>query len=189
MASIAPTRWRPFTRSFLCAFCLLFFQVPAGSPAGDATPLPQFFEGFSAKTVDGRTVRLSEYRGKVVILNFWATWCFPCLYEMPLLQRIHTRFEDRGLTVVAVAVFDELESVRSYQTKYGYTFPILFHDSNAGKNTLGLLGVPQTYILGRDGALVSFEDPKSNKVSYVINDPTVWEGVEIVEFLQRLIEN
>ena len=179
-------RQAQFIRSLLCAICLTFSTLAGGSDSGGASALPQFYEGFTAKTLDGKTVSLSEYRGKVVVLNFWASWCFPCLYEMPLLQRIHTKFEDRGLTVVAVAVFDRLESVRSYQAKYGYTFPILFDDSDAGKDTLGLLGVPQTYILDREGTLVSFEDPETNRVSHVINDPTVWEGPAIVEFLEVL---
>ena len=176
--------------TILCAALMMIaaWAWAVSDSEGAAAPT-KLGEGFTAMTLDGREVSLAEYQGKVVVLNFWATWCFPCLYEMPLLQRIHTRFEERGLTVVAVAVFDELESVREYQAKYGYTFPILFDGSGAAKETFDMLGVPQTYIFGRDGALVSFEDPVTHEVSRVINDPTVWERPAIAEFLELLVAN
>ena len=71
---------------------------------------------FESQLLEGdTTVRLSDFAGDVVLLNFWASWCFPCRYEMPHFQKIHGTFKDRGLTVVAVAVHDKLEDARAFQ--------------------------------------------------------------------------
>ena len=140
-------------------------------------------------TLTGEAVRLSDYAGKVIVLNFWASWCFPCRYEMPYLQKIHDRFEDRGLVVVAVAVDDELEPARAFQAKYGFTFPMLFDADGVSKRALSVAGVPETYIIDRSGNLVPVRDPATGVLSPVINNPTVWEGEAIIELLSDLVSD
>lgn len=138
-------------------------------------------------TLDGKSAPLSEFKARVTVVNFWASWCFPCRYEMPLLQKIHDRFKSQGLSVVAIAIDDELPNARAYQSKGQFTFPMLFDGRGVTKRVFGVESVPETYIVGTDGALVPFRDPATGKVSTLINNPMVWEGQEIIELLTDLV--
>ena len=163
----------------------------SGAAAGDEeTPAgPAALAGgdFSLHTLDGAEVRFSAYRGRVRVVNLWASWCYPCRFEMPLLQRVHDRFADRGLTVLAIAVDDEIENVRRYQAKYAFTFPILFDATGAAKRAFQSDSVPQTFVLDRGERLVAFEHPTTREISTRIEDPLVWQGPEIMELLEELV--
>jgi peroxiredoxin len=108
---------------------------------------------FSRPDLDNQVVRLSDYRGKVVLLNFWATWCSPCLGEIPRFaewQRIYGR---RGLQVVGVSMDDEEEPVRAAYRKYGLTYPVVMGDAKLGQLYGGILGLPVTLLIGADGEI------------------------------------
>ena len=123
------------------------FPVTVGSKAPD----------FRANTIDGAPVArtLADYKGEIVLLNVWATWCLPCRTEMPSIQALHDRFAARGLKVVAVSIdkpgFDD--EIRTFRDQFGLTFEIL-HDA-AGKiqRDYHTTGVPETFIIGRDGMI------------------------------------
>ena len=122
------------------------FPVEVGSRA------PQF------KAVDlasGDTVGLAGYRGQVVLLNVWATWCEPCRVEMPSLERLHRELGPQGLKIVSVSI-DEAgpEVVREFQREYGLTFRILQDRSRAIERIYQTTGVPETFVLNRDGRIV-----------------------------------
>ena len=123
------------------------FPVTAGSKAPD----------FRASTVDGIPVTktLADYKGQVVLLNIWATYCIPCRTEMPSIQALHDRFGARGLKVVAVSVdapgFEE--AIRRFRDQYGLTFEILYDASGAIKTGYQTTGVPETFVIGRDGVI------------------------------------
>lgn len=144
-------------------------------------------EPVQVQHLDGGSIDLSELKGKVTVVNFWASWCFPCRYEMPLLQNVHNRFKDEGLTVIAIGVDDEFEAIKAFQDQYKFIFPVVFDGPGAVKKVFGVDAVPETYIVGHDGALIPFKDPKTLKESTLINDPTVWEGPEIIEFLEAVV--
>jgi peroxiredoxin len=113
---------------------------------------------FSLTDLDGKERWLSEWNGKTVVLNFWATWCTPCKEEIPLLMAAHARYEDRGVRVVGVAI-DTTDAVRAYAKQLKITYPLLVGDE-AGLalmarygNSMGAL--PYTVILGPDGAILA----------------------------------
>lgn len=141
------------------------------------------------QTLHGEEARLTDYAGQVIVLNFWASWCFPCRYEMPHLQKIHNRFEDQGLVVIAVAVDDELPPARAFQAEHGFTFPMLFDADGTAKKAMGVGGVPETYIIDRLGNLIPVRDPATGVSSIVINNPMVWESDSIIELLTELVAN
>jgi cytochrome c biogenesis protein CcmG, thiol:disulfide interchange protein DsbE len=130
-------------------------------PAYDATPL----------TGPAADRSLAALRGRVVLLNVWATWCVPCRTELPDLEAIHTKYADRGLVVVGVSIDDggDAARVRDFATERGVTYP-LWHDPLDRISGLFLAnGVPATYLVGRDGALrwrwmgpLTREDPALN---------------------------
>lgn len=123
------------------------FPVEVGSQA----------PSFSAVTLDGthRTKTLDDYRGKVVVLNVWATWCPPCIYEMPSFERLHAAVSDTNLRVVAISV-DEFvggDSVIAFARGLGVTFEILHDSSRAIDRAYQITGYPETFVIARDGTI------------------------------------
>ncbi|MDB4887473.1 MAG: resA [Gemmatimonadetes bacterium] len=123
------------------------FPVSVGS---DAPPL-------RAVTLDSthRVKTLADYKGRVVLLNVWATWCEPCREEMPSIEKLHREFGPQGLSVVAVSLDDAgTEShIRDFVKQYGLTFEILHDPSQVTKKNYQLTGFPETFIIGREGKI------------------------------------
>lgn len=121
------------------------------SPADAGTAAPTY----SAATLDGDTVALADLEGRVVLLNVWATWCPPCVREMPALQRLYERYRERGLEVVAVSV-DALPGrgsadIAGFARDLGLTFPILHDPSGTIERTFNVPALPVTIVITRDG--------------------------------------
>lgn len=113
---------------------------------------------FEAESLDTppRTRSLDEYRGKVVLLNIWATWCEPCRVEMPSIEALHKTLGPKGLQVIAVSV-DEPgfeTQVRDFVKQYGLTFQVLYDPDTAGiRKRYQTTGYPETFIIGKDGLI------------------------------------
>ena len=145
---------------------------------------------FEVRYVDSDSkLKLSDYAGQVVLVNFWASWCYPCLVEMPEFQKIHDRFKDKGFAVLAVAVFDKLPDAKGFQDEYKFTFPVLFDDQEQAKTAFAIEVVPQTFLVGRDGLLIPIPNPKTNESKLRVNDPTIWVQPETYDFLTEVVEN
>jgi cytochrome c biogenesis protein CcmG, thiol:disulfide interchange protein DsbE len=99
---------------------------------------------------------LEDYRGKVVVLNFWASWCEPCREESPLLQRWHERLSEQDATVLGVDAFDEIGRARAFIEKYGLTYPQLRDGSGSTREQFGILGFPETFVIDREGRIAAF---------------------------------
>ena len=112
---------------------------------------------FQAKTVDGtaQVKGLGDYRGRLVLLNVWATWCEPCQREMPSIERLYRELGPRGLKVVAVSIDDggAQADIREFVKEHGLTFDIL-HDPTGGiMRAYQMIGVPQSFLIGPDGTI------------------------------------
>lgn len=103
----------------------------------------------------GTPAKLADYRGKVILLNIWATWCVPCLQEMPSMQRLQEKLQGTDFHIVAVSV-DEQDStvVRQFAQKLGVTFEILHNQDQSIRSIYQTTGVPENYIIDRDGVIV-----------------------------------
>ncbi|MDQ3520109.1 MAG: TlpA family protein disulfide reductase [Gemmatimonadota bacterium] len=123
------------------------FQVTIGSEAPN----------FSAVTLDATPLQRSidSYKGEVVLLNIWATWCEPCRVEMPSIERLHSEFAARGLKVVAVSIDQPgmEEQIRGFAREYGLTFEILHNQTGDIQRQYQMTGVPETFVIGRDGII------------------------------------
>jgi cytochrome c biogenesis protein CcmG/thiol:disulfide interchange protein DsbE len=103
----------------------------------------------------GAPTSLSDYRGTVVVLNFWASWCVPCRDESPLLQRWHERIRSQGGTVLGVNVLDVRSDARAFVEEYGLTYPMLRDCSSDCSEAFGVIGYPETFVIDRRGRIAA----------------------------------
>ena len=119
--------------------------------------------GFELITMDGDSMSLGQFEGEVVLLNFWATWCPPCVHEMPSMERLYQDLRAQGFVVLGVTVdVDPGEPdaqgrsqgiVREYVERLGVTFPILLDPEGSVEGVYNVSGLPTTYVIGRDGRI------------------------------------
>jgi peroxiredoxin len=132
------------------------FMTPGG-PAGEVAP------GFTLPDLGGKSVSLSSFKGKVVILDFWATWCPPCRREIPDFISLQKQYGSRGLQVVGVAL-DELDKVKGFVAANGMNYPVLLGNDRVVESYGGISGIPTTYILDRKGRIIQrFEGFRSKE--------------------------
>ncbi|VAW77243.1 Thioredoxin family protein [hydrothermal vent metagenome] len=126
--------------------CLLFStgQAIAATPQG---PAPDF----ALKTVSGENTRLSEHRGEVVMINFWASWCAPCRQEMPLLEELYTQYEPLGFTILGVNVEKDSKPALAMLEDIPVSFPILLDTDSVVSKMYKVVAMPTTVLIDRDG--------------------------------------
>lgn len=138
-----------------------------GSREGNLAP------AFSLNDLDGRHYRLEEMLGKKVVhLAFWATWCMPCVAEIPLLRDMHERYHGRGLEVLGIVVplSQTPEGVRAFSKKHGINYPILWDEDEKTTGLYRVASVPRNFLIGKDGIIRH-------------------AGVELPEGLESMIES
>jgi peroxiredoxin len=110
---------------------------------------------FTLPDLDGHPVRLREFSGKLVLLNFWATWCTPCLQEMPSMQRLYRTFKQTDFVLLAVSMDRQgAEAAKPYAERLQLTFPVLVDHTNDVGRQYGVRGLPSTYLIDQDGRLL-----------------------------------
>lgn len=118
-------------------------------PSRTAPPL------FGGRTLDGG-LSMADFRGKVVLVNFWASWCAECRPEMPVLERLHREFGRQGLAVVGINAREDAAKVRRYATQLRLTFPLVLDVEGRINAQYGVIGLPTTFVIGRNGRAVAF---------------------------------
>jgi peroxiredoxin len=130
-------------------FFLLVLATPLSYSAVDSGPATNF----TLKSATGENIRLSEYRGQVVLLNFWASWCGPCRQEMPKLDDLHQKYESLGFTVFGVNVEQDRKMADKILKDIPVTFPVLFDDENGVSDQYDVDAMPLTLLIDRDGEI------------------------------------
>jgi peroxiredoxin len=110
---------------------------------------------FAVDSPDGKQVRLGDHRGKVVFLNFWATWCAPCREEMPAMESLYRRYRDKGFVVIAISVDSDIVAVPPFIKQNQLTFPIGHDPRMALADRYGMRAVPSSVLIDRKGGLVA----------------------------------
>ncbi len=133
------------------AFGVVWMQSSKYEPLTVGKPAPDF----NLPDLNDKTVRLSDYRGKVVFLNFWATWCKPCREEMPSMEVLYKNFEGDGFVVLAVSIdrVTTKKDIPPFVKSMSLTFPILVDSWGQTDKRYKLMGVPETYIIDQQGIL------------------------------------
>lgn len=132
--------------------------------------------GFRVPTLSGATVRLEDYRGRVLFLNFWATWCPPCRQEMPSMQRVYERFRQRPFSMLAISQDTSVDAVRDFVSSLRLSFEIGLDPDGELPVRYGVTGFPETFIIDANGAVVR----------HVIG-PLEWDNAEVVAFLEEMV--
>lgn len=144
-------------KATLLAFVALLTLAPAAHAADDVCNVARKKANLNitVKDIAGKSVRLSDYKGQVVLLNFWATWCRPCRVEIPALTALYRDYKDRGFVVLGVSVDSEVQLVKPFARVMKMNYPVLI---GAGHDELSdvfgpFVGFPTTVLVGRDGKL------------------------------------
>jgi peroxiredoxin len=114
---------------------------------------PKLAADFTLATPDGGNFRLADQRGKVVLVNFWATWCPPCLEEMPAMERLWRRHKDAGFVLVAISLDADPKKVPPFVSARKFTFPIALDPRMAVAETYGVRALPSSFVIDREGAM------------------------------------
>ena len=133
----------------------VFAALWASGPAPDPIRPGQEAPGFALPRLDGTTVRLEDLRGKVVLLNFWATWCKPCEDEMPAMQRLYEGLAGADFEMLAVSVDEKRAPVEAFQKRLGLGFPILHDPARRVSEAYQTYRYPESYLIDRDGRILA----------------------------------
>jgi peroxiredoxin len=144
----------------------------AGFEARPATPAPDL----QAQDLAGATKTLADYRGKVVLLNFWASWCPPCLREMPSMERLRVKMAGRPLAVVALDSAETRAEVDAFLAKMQVGFPILLDPDGSNTKRWKVFALPTTFLLDASG-----------RIRYVLTGPTEWHEGEALAKIEALL--
>ena len=144
------------------------------SSIGEGIPAPDFtFPG-----LDGKNTSLSDYKGKVVLVNIWATWCPPCVYEMPSMQKLYNEFNGKNFEILAVSIDAAgVDAVAPFMKKHKLSFPALMDPKGTIKSMYRVTGIPESFIIDKQGVLVG-----------KIIGPRDWATQEVFGFFQDLIQ-
>ncbi len=175
---------RPWLAGGITILLMILSSPAASQPVLDLLPtlnLTSYTVGdrppaFTGRTYSGRPVSLASFKGKVVLLNFWASWCYECRPEMPAFQRLHQKFAPRGLAVIGVNVREGDVAIHKYADELGLTFPLVTDSKGKITESYGVIGLPTTFLIGRDGRAVA-----------LAVGPRNWDGIEARELIEVLL--
>lgn len=145
---------------------------------------------FKLVGLDGLEHQLQDYKGKFLLINFWATWCAPCVAEMPALERLYQSYKEQGLVVIAIAGEPESarEKIAEFVHSRGLTFPVLIDADMDAAQAFGLSGFPETFFVDASGRFVAVTDPVSKKSSPKWISDRPWDSPRYMEVMKELLE-
>ena len=164
------------TALILLSLCLLLALTACG---GEVSPIEKGdrYRDFTGELADGGTSRLSDHEGKVILLNFWATWCGPCVGEMPAFTWLAEKYGDR-LALAAVNCEEDEATVRSFLSANGYTFPVVLDPKGEiGRGLYPSDGIPYTVIIAPDGTVAAIQTGASDAESMFLHYCELLDGI------------
>ena len=150
------------------------FEFPNQVAIESDVPAPDF----SFPGLDGKKIRLSDYKGKVVLVNIWATWCPPCVDEMPSMEKLYRKFKEQNFEILAVSIDESgRKAVAPFMKKNRLTFPALIDSDGTIKSAYRIAAIPESFIIDKQGVLVK-----------KIVGPLDWADPQVFRFFGDLIE-
>jgi peroxiredoxin len=163
-------------KRFLMTMAMSLFLTAGGHAAGfemrAVTPAPEL----KARDMSGAPKTLASYRGKVVVLNYWATWCPPCQHEMPSMERLRVKMAGRPIEIVAVNSVETAKEVNAFLSKMKLGFPVLLDPDGSNTQRWKVFALPTSFLLDAKG-----------RVRYVLTGPTEWDEGEALQIVESLL--
>jgi peroxiredoxin len=141
---------RILTRALVLVLTLVLLIAGCSS---SAPRVGKMAPDFRLPNIEGQAISLSDFQGKPVFLNFWATWCGPCRYEMPLIQAMFKESSDTGLVILAVDVGEDPSRVKDYLQSGNFSFPVLLDTNQNVALEYNVRGLPTTFLIDKDGII------------------------------------
>ena len=154
----------------------IFLSDPGDAPLGRGAAAPDFSIPLFDVNGKGPDVSLSSFRGKVVLVNFWATWCAPCEKEMPAMERLYRELAPQGFELLAISVDESEADIREFQERLQVSFPILLDPEKKISKRYQTMGYPESLLVDRDGRIIE---------RYV--GPKEWDRADYVARIRRLL--
>jgi cytochrome c biogenesis protein CcmG, thiol:disulfide interchange protein DsbE len=141
----------------IVALCLLGLYVASrrATPKAKAASSGSAAPNFTVTDIDGRKLTLSDYKGKVVLLDFWATWCTPCRAEIPHFVEMQNKYGPQGFQVVGISMDDDGKPVREFYQQYKMNYPVAVGDDKLADQFGGVMGLPVNFLIDREGRIHS----------------------------------
>lgn len=134
---------------------------------------------FSLKDLNGNKVGIKQFKGKIIFLNFWATWCAPCKEEMSSLEVLHQKFKGKDFVLLTISVdYGRVKSVQEFMNKHHYTFPVLLDSKSEALDLFNVKGIPTSFIIDRKGRMIGRAIGPRN-----------WESPEVISLINLLLAN
>lgn len=140
-------------RKFIIAFLIIALAVLAAGCENSPSQKKTGGKDFTLTDLEGNPVSLSDYRGKVVMLEFWATWCAPCRLSVPELIELHEKYGDRGFAIIAISLDEVAEKVREFKEEFDIPYVIVIDDKDVN-SAYGVFSIPTTFLLDKNGEVV-----------------------------------
>src|SRR5689334_3497692 len=173
-AVIIRIRYYNFVRSFLVFLSLLCLVCSGCNRGSRPSRIGNSAPDFTVQD-DEHKVSLNQFRGQVVVLNFWASWCAPCIDEAPSLVSMHQQLKDKGVTVIAISLDEDEQAYHRFIRDYGFNFLTVRDPKGRIEHLYGTVKIPETYIIDRNGVLRRKFVSSAN-----------WNSPEIIKFLSAL---
>lgn len=157
--------------------CLVYMSTSLAASLMDPVVNEPKADSFSLTSADGKNISLDDFKGKFVLLNFWATWCAPCRKEMPSMSELHNQIKAKGFEVVGVHVGPSLAGVKKFLEAVPVDFTILI-DKNMSLASWGVRGLPTTFLVNPDGNII-----------YKAIGEREWDSPDMIEFLNDIISS
>jgi thiol-disulfide isomerase/thioredoxin len=162
-----------FTAAVVAGMLFAGIHIARSNRAGGTAPgqrIGQYAPDFELQSLEGKNVKLSDFRGKAVLLNFWATWCGPCKVEMPWFVELQKEYGPQGFQIIGVAMDDaSTEDIAKFTRELGVNYPILLGKESVGQSYGGVGVLPTTFFVDRDGKVTDREFGLQSRSVFVDN--------------------
>lgn len=180
-------RLRLFASILVCSLLTLTSCVKKNislpSPQINAAP------DFTLKYLNGKLARLSEQRGKVVLVHFWASWCTTCVYELGTLENLYSFMRGKDFEILAIAIDDKWPAIQKLQDEKRFSIPLLFDETGKIREAYRVRGIPQTFIINKNGEMIEFLEPETGKLVTRTSGPQRWDQESVASYFTKLVEN
>lgn len=130
---------------------------------------------FTLRNLYGEEIKLDDYKGEVLFLNFWASWCPPCVKEMPSIENLFEKTKDKDIEIVAINIGESLDIAKGFIDNVGFTFEVLLDETKVVASSFGVRNIPTTYIIDKQGSIVALKIGVHE-----------WDNDSVVEILETL---